>query len=149
MTTTQVQFPRDVVPELHRRAQDFGTETLSASRRPQDGLVRSVPSIEFVRAMVDVSYAASLLEEEGRRVRFALGFLSPKEARALGHGVFRFRTALPLESTALAKAAMATEASRTALGVQPSPSGEPEIWGMLHHGNRSFGLNLEHAPSYF
>jgi hypothetical protein len=98
--------------------------------------------------MVDVSYAGSLLEEEGRRVRFALAFLSPEGAGALGYGVFRFRTPLRLESAALAKAAMATDASRTALGVQPSSSGDPEIWGMLHHGDRSFGLSLEHDPTY-
>ena len=160
MTTTHVQFPRDIVPELHRRVQASRTGALVESsepsgrtavraRRRNDRLVRPVPPVQVVREMVDVSYAGSLLEEEGRRVRFALAFLSPEGARALSYGVFRFRTPLPLESAALAKAAMATDASRTALGVQPSSSGEPEIWGMLHHGDRSYGLSLERDPTYF
>jgi hypothetical protein len=159
VTATHVQFPRDIVPELHRRVRASRTGTLGDSSEPsvraavresrrEDHLVRPVPSIELVRDMVDVSYAGSLLEEEGRRVRFALAFLSPEGARALRHGVFCFRNPLPLESAALAKAAMATDASRTALGVQPSSTGEPEIWGMLHHGDRSFGLSLEHDPTY-
>ena len=160
MTAAHVQFPRDIVPELHGRVQasrigapvepsESSGRTAIRARRRNDRLVRPVPPLEFVRDMVDVSYAGSLLEEEGRRVRFALAFLSPEGARALSYGVFRFRTPLPLESAALAKAAMATDASRTALGVQPSSNGEPEIWGMLHHGDRSFGLSLERDPTYF
>jgi len=121
---------------------------LPRSRRNAE-LVRPVPSTDLVRTMVDVSYAASLLEEEGRRVRFALGFLTPEGARALRHGVFRFRAPLPLEPNILAKAALATESSRTAIGVQSSSTGEPEIWGMVHHGDRSFGLNVEYSPTYF
>jgi sensor domain DACNV-containing protein len=138
MTSDPVQFPRDIVPELHRRVEESKAQ-----------LVRPVPSVDVIRTMVDVAYAASMLEVEGRRVRLALGFLTPAVARALNYGVFRFRSPLSLEPSALAKAAMATESLRTALGVQQSSTGAPEIWGMLHHGDRSFGLSLEHKPPYF
>jgi len=160
MTADPVQFPRDIVPELHRRVEGSRTWTLvkqqernergpAQANRRNAHLVREVPSVDVVRTMVDVSYAASMLEEEGRRVRFALAFLTPAGARALNYGVFRFRAPLPLDPAPLAKAAMATESLRTALGVQQSSTGAPEIWGMLHHGDRSFGLSLEHKPTYF
>jgi hypothetical protein len=159
MTGSSVQFPRDIVPELYERllhsrtwqclaTKSYAEEAVRKSRRNAQ-LVRPVPSIELARTMVDVSYAASLLEEEGRRVRFSLAFLTPEGAQALRYGVFRFRSPLPVEPTALAKAALATESSRTALAVRSSGTGEPEVWGVVHHGNRSFGLSFEHSPTYF
>jgi hypothetical protein len=137
MTSDPVQFPRDIVPELHRRVEESKAQ-----------LVRPVPSVDVIRTMVDVAYAASMLEVEGRRVRLALGFLTPAGARALNYAssasVPRYRWSRPLLA-----GAMATESLRTALGVQQSSTGAPEIWGMLHHGDRSFGLSLEHKPPYF
>jgi len=158
MTAAGVHFPRDVAPEVHHRMASTGSWALSWKdsqtelarlNHTEFGRVRPLPSEAAVREMLDVAYAASQLDEEGRRVRFSLAFIAPEGARALRCDTFLFQTPLSFHPERVAKVALATELSRTAIGVRSTTGDNLEIWGLLHYGQHQTGVDLEHSPTFF
>lgn len=156
----QISFPRDLAGELHRRMgagtwervrqeeADAPRSTSAAEARARLELVRPIPKLPTLVRLLDVAYVASLHEEEGRPMRCGFGFLSPEGALALGFGAYRFREPLPLRPSTLAKLAPAAEPGRTVLGVWEE-AGELAVWGLIHHGDQTFAIDLEHKPPYF
>jgi hypothetical protein len=156
----EAKFPRDAAPELYERMTEDGSwkllreqernaPDLAAQNSGNFNLVRSLPTEHQVRDMLDVAYLASLLEEEGRRVNFTLGFLSPSGAAALKYIPMPFDKPRPFRPNTLAKVALATMPGRTTFGVWPSSAGELEIWGFVQHGDNTFAIDINPAPTYF
>jgi len=154
-----VRFPRDAVATLHRHFTGTGSwRTIREQRQARSDLanvnrrnaeqVRPVPSRNHLRELLDVTYAASLMEEEGRRISLAVGYLSAEGASALGFKVFPFKQALAFSSRRLAKVALATDPARTTVGVWPSSSGQLKAWGLIHHGDHTFAIDLKFQPTY-
>lgn len=155
----QIQFPRDAAPALRHRLATTGSwkllaeqeqegSILAAPHRRSSELVRAVPSEEHLREILDVAYAASLMEDEGRRIHSTIGYLNEEGAQALGFGVVPFSQPLELGPSTLSKVALCGSPSRTTLGVWPAKSGELQIWGLIHHGDQTFAIDLEHKPTY-
>ena len=151
-----VVFPRDVAGELHARMTaacrarcDERSRDLEAlGYAPELDLERPLPSREIVARLVDVGYVASLLEEEGRMVRCGFGYLSEPGALARGYRVFRFGEPMPFSPSTLAKLSPAMDPGRTELAVFPE-AGTLAVWGFIHRGDQSFGIDLQHLPTHF
>lgn len=131
------------------REQEQKRVSFAAENRRLFELVRPLPEPRHVQEMLDVAYLTSLLEEEGRRVHFTLGYLSPKGAAALNHSAIRFGRPKPFRPRELAKVALAATPAQTTFGVWPSQSGDLRIWGFTHHGDETFAIDLKHTPTYF
>jgi hypothetical protein len=155
-----VNFPRDVAGKLHACMTGTGTwqsiaeqekshPTNVAENRRRALLVRPLPSEQNTSSILDAVYVASLMEEEGRRVDFTLAYLSEEGGLALGHGVLPFKTAQPLAPNRLAKFALAAAPLTTSFGVWPRKDGQLEVWGLTHHGNHTFDVDLSFLPPYF
>jgi hypothetical protein len=158
--TNSIRFPRDLAADLHKQLgsgswkmlheqeANARTRSMAASNRRNFELARPLPSLPFVEQLLDVGYVASLFEEEGRRVGCEFGYLTPEGAASLRFGTFRFSTPVPLEPANLAKLAPLAQPGRTEFGVWPE--GDVLVaWGLFHHGDQRFAIDLEHKPSYF
>jgi hypothetical protein len=158
-----IQFPRDAVDDLHRHFTTTGTwrtilnqerlgSELAGPNRRNAEQAYPLPTPEHLREMLDVTFAASIMEEEGRRICFTLAYTTPEGAASQGTSMhfdfFTFREPVPLEPGHIAKLALTTDPSRTTLGVRPSSSGALEIWGMMHHGDHTFAIDLRIQPAY-
>lgn len=155
-----IAFPRDLVRELAERMaagtwkmireqeRDASLTAMAAGNRARAELVRALPSEKTTARMVDVAYVASMLEEEGRRVRCAFAFLNEHGAAALRFGAFRFSTPMPFTPATIAKLAPTAEPGRTELGIKED-RGELVVWGLIHHGDQTFAIDLERTPTYF
>lgn len=156
----EITFPRDLAGELHRHMQagswsrlggDDAEPPLSpiaSEQRAYLQRIRPLPSEPVVARMLDVTYVASLLEEEGRRIECSCGFLSAEGVGALGFGAYRFAEPLPFIPSMLAKLAPALQPGRTEIGVWEH-DGQLVVWGLIHHGDRNFAIDLDHTPPYF
>lgn len=133
---------------LRKQEEDPNCADLASGNRRRFELVRPLPSVSEIAHMLDVAYVASLLEEEGRGVRCAFGFLSPDGAIGLRFGTFRFASPRPFNPATVAKLAPAVQTGRTEFGVWVV-NGELVIWGLIHHGDQSFAIDLEHKPTHF
>ena len=81
--------------------------------------------------MLDAAWSATLLEEEGRRCTFTLGFVSEQEVHATSCQVLAFAQPMPCRPQAIAKLALATDPRETIIGVHWSRARELTIWGLL------------------
>jgi hypothetical protein len=99
---------------------------------PAPALLR--PTIEELRALLDVAFFAGLHEEEGRRVTFDLALVAREAAARAAWDHLAFDRPLPLDARRLAKLALAACAGRTAVGVEPAAGGGLQIWGLAHFG---------------
>ena len=86
-----------------------------------------------------------MIEEEGRRTVFTIACVTPGQARLFGASTQVFVTAAPCEAAAIAKLAPAAHPRETLLGVRWNPAGLAEVWGLVHLGDRTFEIDLEHA----
>lgn len=154
---SSVEYPRDIVSRLLPHLSTRGTwQTIheqerdgsTSPNRPISELVRPIPPEEALRDILDVAYVASLMSEEGRPIHFTLAYLSQAGAVRQGIDVMPFRRPLPLDPSRIAKIALATDPSRASLGVWPGRAGTSEIWGLLHHGDHTFSIDLRHLPTY-
>jgi hypothetical protein len=59
-----------------------------------------------------------------------------------------FANPAPFEPGAVAKIAPSVDLARTMLGVWPDETGHLRVWGLVHAGDRRFGIDLEIAPSF-
>jgi hypothetical protein len=152
-------YPPDVASKLvsAMRGDKFWTD-LPNLQRTAPGLAQTneqnlnlnapVPTSEQANAVLNASFFASLLEEEGRRSIFTLAFVSPSfVASSTDFEAFVFAKPVALHPKSIAKLTPATHPDRTFLGVFPNPSGELEIWGLVHRGERTFAIDLESPPS--
>jgi len=154
-----VEFPRDVAGELLERMTTTGTWGSMEEQKRLDAataaqiqgnaeLTRPLPSRDHLEAILDVVYVASLMEEEGRRIDFTLAYLGGDGARHLNHKVFPFKRPLPFDPKPLAKYALSTEPLTTSLAVWPSKGGDLRVWGLTHHGDHTFDVDLNFLPTY-
>jgi hypothetical protein len=164
--SVEIHYPRDLADKLHRQItsdpqgspqllknqkSDPALSWMAAENERNFSLVRPVPSKEHTALILDVTYMASLLEEEGRRIQCDVGYISPNGARALPKSlssVYEFDTPIPFSPSGLAKLSPAAQPKRTKIGVWPE-DGQLTIWGLLHEMDRSYGVDLEQRPSYF
>lgn len=150
-----VRFPRDEAANVLKAMESTGSwatirseETDATGNRARAELVRPLPTRENLETLLDVAYVASMLEEEGRRVDFTLAYISEEGARQLGHRAFPFAEALPLVPSRLAKYALAAAPLTTSFGVWPDAGGQLQVWGLTHHGNHTFDVDLTFLPTY-
>jgi hypothetical protein len=153
-----IKFPRQAATKLLEDigkgawsdlpAQDRMDPDGAAARRRNLELIEPLPTRRHLAEILDVAYVASLMEEEGRRVTFTMAYLSEEGARHHQHQVFPFKTPLPFVPSALAKYALAAPPLTTSFGVWPDARGRLAIWGIAHHGNHTFDVDLTHPPPY-
>src|ERR1700679_2164768 len=74
---------------------------------------QAVPTEEQVERMLDATWSATLLEEEGRRCTFTLGFVSEHEVHSTSCHVLAFAQPVPCRPQAIAKLALATDPRET------------------------------------
>lgn len=156
----KIAFPRDLAGDLRERMASGSWKMLreqevdprrkgdAETKRSNLELVRALPSARHVTQLLDVAYVASLMEEEGRSVRCAFGYLSAEGAGSLGFGTYRFASPEAFTPSKVAKLAPVAQPGRTELGVW-AQDGTLFIWGLIHHGDQTFAIDLEHKPTYF
>jgi hypothetical protein len=103
----------------------------------------SVPTEDQIECMLDAAWSATLLEEEGRRGPFTLGFVSEAEALTTSCRLLAFAEPTPCGPPAIAKLALATDPRETIVAVQWSSESELEIWGLLQLGNLGSASDLD------
>ena len=117
----------DRLRQMRSRA---GEDGASEAHRPGRSKISAVPlpgSIEEMATLLDVSFFATLLEEEGRPTRFAVSFIGPDDdgvsARRLAHP-------LPFTPESIRRLAPAADPDLSSLGVSRDADGL-SIWGLL------------------
>lgn len=95
------------------------------------------PTKEQLVEILGIAWAATLMEEEGRRTRFTLACADPRLIRERGAErgwgtASPFAEPLPCEPGRIAKLAPAANPNETLLGVRWREDGPPEIWGLVH-----------------
>jgi hypothetical protein len=120
-----VAYPHDLV---HRLSATIALLQAEAPSR------ETVPTEEQVEFMLDAAWSATLLEEEGRRCTFTLGFVSEHEVHGTSCQVLAFAQPMPCRPQAIAKLALATDPRETIIGVHWSRARELTIWGLLQLG---------------
>lgn len=126
------EYPRDLVAQLHA--------TLTAHEWP-----RAVPTTTQLERLLDVAWAASMHEEEGRATLFTLAFVAPDDVGR--YGALQFAKPFAFEPKEIAKLAHATD-NGTLIGVRPTAEGELEIWGLVHVGGIVFSIDIENPPLF-
>ena len=132
------EYPRDVAAALLRSIEEGATNLLA------DGSVAPVPSLREVEELLDVTFTATLYEEEGRRVRFRLAFVSADGAVNSQLVVFPFRERALFTARVIAKLAPSMDPANAYLGIEAGSDGALWVWGIIHRG-----LDREHLPPYF
>jgi hypothetical protein len=160
VVSSRIAFPRQLASELYRRMlsgswalvheqeADPYLAARASERRTESELFRPLPSVPALEELLDTAYVASLFEEEGRRVTCAFAYIEPAVAASLRYGRFCFTTPLPFTPASVAKLAPAAQPGRTELGVWEE-DGRLVIWGLIHHGDRTFAIDVERKPTYF
>jgi hypothetical protein len=128
-----IEYPRDLATQLH--------ETLSANVWPRD-----VPSKPDLAELLDVAFAASMYEEEGRATLFTLAFVKPEDV-GREYGRLQFAKPVALEPKEIAKLAPATD-NGTLIAVRAKAEGKLEIWGLVHVGGIVFSIDVENPPRF-
>ena len=122
-----IPYPRDLASELAKSL---------AVRRP------AAPSAAQLEQLLDVAFAATLLQEEGRPTVFTLGLVSEEEARRFQYDVEPFARPEHCAPGTIAKLAPATS-RETQIGVRFTAGGDLETWGLVHVGDRRFAIDVE------
>ena len=102
---------------------------------------------EQMARLLDAAWAATLLEEEGRRTRFTLAIAAPENATTSDARSQRFEGPRLFTASAIAKLAPASDVRETLIAVSPK-GGDFEIWGLIHAGDRRFSIDLEIGPPF-
>jgi hypothetical protein len=120
-----VAYPHDLV---HRLSATIAVLQAEAPSR------EAIATEEQVECMLDAAWSATLLEEEGRRCTFTLGFVAEHEVHGTSCQVLAFAEPMSCRPQAIAKLALATDPRETIIGVRWSRTRELEIWGLLQLG---------------
>jgi hypothetical protein len=135
----QVAYPHDLVQRLSASI---------VALQVEDPTRESIPTEDQIECVLDAAWSATLVEEEGRRGAFTLGFISEGEARKTATcKLLAFAEPMACASQTIAKLALATDPRETIIGVQWSTERELEIWGMLQLGNP--GSQMDRCPARF
>jgi hypothetical protein len=137
--TQPIVYPHDLIQRL------FSTISALESEDPS----RAVPpSRAQLQRVLDASWSATLIEEEGRRTVFTLGFVSEREALATPCRVLAFADEVACDANTIAKLALATDPRETVIGVRPSGDDSLAIWGLLQLEERTFAPDLDVRPRF-
>ena len=101
----------------------------------------SLPDPMVLEHLISVCYQASLLQEEGRYVRFRLIFLAPDQfppdlGPPVGHHRLLFREELPFTERELRKLSPSVDFYGSLIGLWHDGKGKLSIWGIVHSGPR-------------
>jgi len=101
----------------------------------------SLPDPMVLEHLISVCYQASLLQEEGRYVRFRLIFLAPDQfppdlGPPAGHHRLLFREELPFTERELRKLSPSVDFYGSLIGLWHDGKGKLSIWGIVHSGPR-------------
>ncbi|MDB4995794.1 MAG: uncharacterized protein JWM74_3226 [Myxococcaceae bacterium] len=152
MADDRCVYPPKVVKALMRRIERFwdaATDKENPHRAENHAnMTKSspAPTRAELTALMNTAFMATLLEEEGRRTRFTLAFVTPEGASSAGYLVGKFVKAVPFTKAKIAKLAPSTDLEKTSLGVTSDSKNGLVIWGLVHAGNRSAdGGRREHS----
>ena len=87
------------------------------------------PPVKQVEQLLDVAFAATFQNEEGRRTPFTLAFVSASDADGFGCGIDRFVEPQPFSAAHVVKLAPATDRRETVIAVHANEGGDLAIWG--------------------
>lgn len=101
----------------------------------------ALPDPKVWEHLLSVCYQASLLQEEGRPVRFRLIFLAPDQfppelGPPVGHHRLLFRDELPFTERELRKLSPSVDFYGSLIGLWHDEKGQLSIWGIVHSGPR-------------
>lgn len=118
-------YPRDLVPAMLARLQSAQMPAAFRTLSP-------IPSTGQAECLLDAAYAASLEEEEGRRIEVAIAWVDRREALNGPAGLLPLRDPLPLTPDSIRRLAPAVEPKRGYLLAGPTEDGGSHIWGLFH-----------------
>jgi len=133
-------YPKDLLSRI--RDEWTGAEHLTA--QPPE-----LPSDDFLNEFLELSYQASMLAEEHRRIGFRLAYISPETANQLAgpvelgrlHEPVIFRSPRKFTVGEILRIAPATDHTKVLVCVSPMKGDEPDsaeslkIWGILDTGS--------------
>jgi hypothetical protein len=137
--TQPIVYPHDLVQRLFSTIAALESEDPSRAAPPSDTQLQRV---------LDSSWSATLIEEEGRRTVFTLGFVSEQEALATPCRVLAFADQVACDPHTIAKLALATDPRETIIGVRPLGDDDLAIWGLLQLEERTFATDLDVRPRF-
>jgi sensor domain DACNV-containing protein len=117
-----IVYPHELVRRL---SEVIATLESDASRR-----ATSISGMKL-QSLLDVAWSATLIEEEGRRTTFTLGFVSEDEAFVANCCVLSLSEPMTCDPHTIAKLAIATDPHETIIGVRWSHDDGLKIWGLL------------------
>jgi hypothetical protein len=136
------RYPEDTAERLlarlaaYRRAvsEAHPSEVESAERAEFEehfDRVMPLPSLEHLRVLLEASFFASLMTEEGAPVSFTVGYISPELSIDTNWTMLRFRSPRPLSAGALRHLSPALVPDNVCCGVFPNAQGTLELWGLI------------------
>jgi len=131
-----------VNPHVAKRLYDRYTSALSqvhnaATKDSSSPIPSPVTSLQL-QSLIEVSFWASLMQEEGKYHRFSLA-LCPQE---LTSDPFVFESRVPLEAALLARLAPAFGPQENSIGVWFDEHGELFIWGFTPSAGISLAVRV-------
>jgi len=102
---------------------------LNAARQNGEINLPTAPDTKNIEKIIDVSFWASLLREEGRSPKISLALVPPESAM----NPMLFEKKITLSSRALTKLSPGVERAGVHLGIWPDEKGELHIWGTTIH----------------
>lgn len=137
------EYPRDIAKRL---ARILAAESLPQPRAHAQSTL-AAPSEPQVAQLLDAAWAATTIDEEGRRTVFTLIFVE-RAALADSYKPLVFEKPRPLTPGAIAKLAPAADPRETLILVGSGVNGALEMWGLLFIGDTSFASNQRMRPPY-
>lgn len=140
-----IRYPRDIALELHGALEKLHRGLGRTTTPTRIDSFAPLPTPSEIGALLDASFFASLIEEEGRRTILTLAFIDAEVAgSSQGFKVFRFKKPLPLSPKDLAKIGPAASSARTYLGVWRNEEGHLVVWGLIQkYGYTEFAIDRE------
>jgi hypothetical protein len=131
-------YPRDLAAFAHRRWEELEAQSNPGPCTPREG---ALPPLGALETLISVAYQASLLQEEGRPVKFRLFVGDPGALPLDGgppHGLHRlqFDKPRPYDDHEIRRLAPAAKYHRALIGVRMTEARRFEIWGVLQSGPR-------------
>ncbi|HSY25039.1 MAG TPA: hypothetical protein VK841_23100 [Polyangiaceae bacterium] len=131
-------YPRDLAAFALRRWEELEAQANPGPCTPREG---ALPPLAALETLISVAYQASLLQEEGRPVKFRLFVGDPGALSIDGgppHGLhrLRFEKSRPYDDHEIQRLAPAAKYHRSLIGVRLAEAQRFEIWGVLQSGPR-------------
>lgn len=91
-----------------------------------------MPSIEQLRELLDVSFFASLMKEEGEQVSFTFGYIAQELGLESKWSIIRFPSPQPFAPETIRRLSPALVPDNVYCGVFPNSDGTLEVWGLIY-----------------